>query len=368
MKKMLYAIALLAVAGITWTGCKRTGFNSVLPKPDMALLASDFNQKPNNNTAKNLQFTINNSRANLGKVLFYDPRMSRNNAIACGSCHKQNMAFADGKAVSTGFQGQLTHKNSLHLANVTQNQHLFWNGRETDLDQMVLRPVENHIEMGMEDFNTLVAKLSQEEYYQELFLKTFGSSTLTKEKIASCISEFIQSIRSVDAKFDKLGGFNYFSGKGGGQQVGDLPGFTALENEGARLFFQKYDCQGCHSVASQMNHGWSQTVADIGLDIAPTDGMQGNPGVFKTPNLRNVMLTAPYMHDGRFANMNDVLEHYAHGIKESPNLAWQLKDVDGKAKPLGITEPEKQAIIAFLSTLTDATYLTDPRYSNPFVK
>lgn len=105
MKKIIYAIAILAAAGIVWTGCKRADFkNNALPTPDMSMLASDFNSKPDNNTAKSFQLMTNNPKANLGKVLFYDPRLSRNNAIACASCHQQNMAFADGKALSTGFQ------------------------------------------------------------------------------------------------------------------------------------------------------------------------------------------------------------------------------------------------------------------------
>lgn len=311
----------------------------------------------------------------LGRVLFYDRKLSLNNSVACASCHKQNLAFADNVQFSEGFENKLTLRNSMPIQNIISGfgsdsliidpmpgflpTFLFWDGRERDLKSMVMKPIINHIEMGFTDLSKLEEKLAREPYYESLFTKAFGDKTITEERIAIAISAFVQSITADETKFDMA-------------RMHNQP-LSGLEQKGRDLFTTIYDCNSCHQVESPHGYVIAGTFANIGLEKSYQDNGLGDVtkkpfdnGKFKIPSLRNVVLTAPYMHDGRFKTLDDVMEHYSHGIANHPNLDDRLKGPTGAPRVMEIPEGDKAAIIAFLHTLTDYNMITDQKFSDPF--
>jgi cytochrome c peroxidase len=312
----------------------------------------------------------------LGRVLFYDTHLSINGAISCASCHKQQLGFSDNVALSSGYENKLTTRNALPIQDISSGGNilfggggdptsLFWDGRETFLPSMVLDPMVNHVEMGMDNVNAVVARIKNLPYYTDLFNKAFDSSlnsgnNITVNSIATALAAFVGSITTTNTRFDLYN-----------QGIGSLSG---IEMQGMDLFFNKYNCNSCHQTKVAVNgYQMGGGFVNIGLDEVYADNGLGaldkNPadnGKFKIPNLRNVALSAPYMHDGRYATLNDVLEHYSSGIANHPNLDARLRDANGQPRKMNISDQEKTAIIAFLNTLTDYTTITDPKYSSPF--
>jgi cytochrome c peroxidase len=313
--------------------------------------------------------TAINNKATLGRVLFYDTHLSLNNAIACGSCHKQALGFADNVPLSLGYEGRLTKRNSKSIANlagddpmffdITQpNSPLFWDGREEILQNLIARPVTNHVEMGIDDINALPGKLAALSYYNQLFVNAYGDNAISMNRISECVADFLVAIQSHNSRFDQ-----YIQGNTGA--------FSPLEVSGFNLFNQKYNCASCHHI--EQNTYTTEDFKDIGLDNVYTDLGRGavttqtsDNGKFRVPGLRNVAVSAPYMHDGRYKTLSDVIDHYSHGIQNSPNLDFELQDTSGKAMQMNIPDQDKQALIAFLNTMTDYSLLTDPKFSNPF--
>lgn len=302
---------------------------------------------------------VTNEGATLGRVLFYDKKLSLNNSISCAGCHHQSKGFADGLSSSPGFEGRLTPRSSMGIVNAALNNGMFWDSREDNVNAMTLNPVQNHIEMGMEDLDFLEKKLVGVDYYPELFKKAFGNSGITKERISSAIAQFLCSMVTSNSKYDQGVSLNFSN-------------FTALEKMGQDLFLNKANCASCHgganfSVAnSNMFSGYESTkgTANIGLDIVYKDQGFGQ-GQFKIPSLRNIGLTAPYMHDGRFANLEQVIKHYNEDIKPHKSLDRKFLR-NGAPIKLGLKQIEIDALVAFLNTLTDETFVKDPRYSDPF--
>lgn len=317
----------------------------------------------------------------LGRVLFYDQQLSVNNTISCASCHRQGLAFSDERQFSRGFNNRLTTRNSMPIQNLAGGggitfladdstigrdfflpisaSGLFWDGRGVDHTKSVLLPIVNHIEMGIDDLNDLSEKLSNVAYYPDLFFKAFGDERITPEKIGAALQAFTHSITSSETKFDK----HMINGN-------VLSGQEAL---GMQLFMEKYDCNSCHQVQDPQGYIFAGTFANIGLEMEYSDeGLElttGQPfdnGKFKIPSLRNVSLTAPYMHDGRFETLEEVMEHYNTGVETNPNLDFRLMNTDGSVKRPNISASEVQAIIAFLNTMTDFEMISDERFSNPF--
>jgi cytochrome c peroxidase len=305
---------------------------------------------------------ITDAGATLGRVLFYDAKLSRNNAVSCASCHKQNLAFSDNGKGSAGFGGLVTPRNSMAITNPLFNHNLFWDSRSTSAMDLVTKPIQNHIEMGIEDMTALSAKLAEVEYYPELFKQAFGSADIHEQRIASALSQFVNSMTSVDSRFDR-------------EQVRNFSGFSTLEKMGMDLFMSKRaNCTGCHAqptfAAADFPGGeyGAPTVkgtANVGLDVVYKD--QGKEeGQFRIPSLRNIALTAPYMHDGRFETLEEVVEHYNSGIAMHRKLDRKLRNPDGTPKRLNLDALEKRALVAFLRTLTDETFVRDPKFSDPF--
>ncbi|MEK7255030.1 MAG: cytochrome c peroxidase [Bacteroidota bacterium] len=374
MKKHLLSALLLGAFTLAFfVGCQK---DADLPykAETLNLPASPLNyakpEVPGHFTGVLSKFEVTDNGATLGRVLFYDKKLSLNNKIACGSCHLQEKAFADPAAGSVGFEGKITPRNSLAITNPALEKTFFWDLRESDLTDMVLKPIKNHIEMGMEDLDKLSVKLAGAKYYPALFEKAFGSTEITDERIASALTQFLRSMVTCNAKIDK------------GQPEVVL---SAQEKEGMNLFFGKALCSSCHggrnlNDAFQMLndtfppfYGDGRRIANIGLDMNYTDpglgGREANQeGVFKVPSLRNVALTAPYMHDGRFKTLEEVVEHYNGNIQKHPNLDQRLRDWEGNPWRLNLTTGEKAALVAFLHSFTDAQFTSDERFSDPFAK
>lgn len=311
---------------------------------------------------------ITDRGATLGRVLFYDRSMSFNNTISCASCHLQANAFTDPARFSTGFDGGLTGRNSMSLSNAKyyENGHFFWDERANTLEDQTLMPIQDAVEMGM-TLELLEERLQEKEYYKILFNDAFGSEEVTSEKIARALSQFIRSMVSYQSKLDE--GLILAQGPGGNA---NLSNFTAEENLGRRIFNgPQGGCSGCHTGNLQI----MTEARNIGLDLVYTDNglgnVTGNPtdnGKFKSPSLRNVALTGPFMHDGRFATLREVIDHYDNGVENHPNLDPRLR-VPGtdQIRRLNLTNAQKDALEAYLNTLTDNDFVTDVRFSDPFL-
>lgn len=315
---------------------------------------------------------ITDEGATLGRVLFYDKKLSVNDSVSCASCHPQALAFSDPEQFSIGFEGGLTGRNSMNLSNgrFYENGHFFWDERAATLEDQVLLPIQDEIEMGM-NLTDLEIKLAATDYYPDLFAAAFGTSTVSSERIAFALAQFVRSLVSFESKYDI--GRSQVGGGGMPPQLTPFPNYTDQENEGKDIFYnqERGNCASCHRGDLQTsdvarNNGLFLMYQDQG--VGAVTGQQNDNGKFKVPSLRNIELTAPYMHDGSVETLEDVVQHYDNSVLPHPNLAVQLR-VDGPGSPprnLGLTFPEKDALVAFLKTLTDTVFTTDERFSDPF--
>ncbi len=315
-------------------------------------------------------FDLTDAGATLGRVLFYDTKLSLSNEVSCGSCHHQSKAFSDKVALSEGIINNRTPRNSQAIINPAMEQTYFWDSRVSDLEEMVLMPIQNHNELGMEKLEDLVTKISKVDYYKPLFEEAYGDETVTKPRIATALADFLQSMFSADSKHDKAmiqmvqtGTENVFSAK-------ELAGKAVFEESG---------CNNCHG-GPDLRGSWGDDWANIGLEMDYTDkglgeegvifGGEGAEGFFKVPSLRNIELTGPYMHDGRFNTLLEVVNHYNEGIVAHPNLDWRLSEGFGGEGPspkrLNLSNIEKEDLIVFLKTFTDHSLIADERFSDPF--
>ncbi len=365
MKKRYIAVLSVITLVVAAYSCKKSTSTQPLKGATLQLPATTAVYYDGGSFASSVDSL--NKVATLGRVLFYDQHLSLNNAVSCGSCHKQSIGFSDNVAFSTGYEGKLTKRNSRPINDLAGSGSLFWDGRENSVNNLSLRPLTNHVEMGIEDANTLPQKLGNLGYYNTLFLEAFGNNMVTMDRISSAIGTFINAIKTGNSRLDQ---FNR----------GNTSALTAQEIQGKMLFDTKYNCGQCHNGGqggvflgggSYGGNGFS--FLDIGLNNSYTDmgrgtltGLSSDNGTFRVPNLHNVALTAPYMHDGRYKTLDEVLEHYSHNIQDSPNLDTLLKDNKGHARQMNITDAEKKAIIAFLNKLTDYQMISDPKFSNPF--
>ena len=299
--------------------------------------------------------------AALGRVLFYDKRLSTNQTVSCSSCHQQQHGFSDPEKFSKGFDGGLTGRNSMGLSNARwyQRRHFFWDERAETLEDQVLQPIQNSVEMGM-TLMALTNRLASEPFYTNLFTTTFGSPAVTANRISRALAQFVRSIVSTRSKYD-IGVTNNFAN------------FTAQENLGRQIFLGQVGnatCAACHGTDNFVpgpninNNGLENPYVDKGLG-----GITGRPqdeGLFKVPSLRNIGLTAPYMHDGRFVTLEEVVEFYNSGVVNHPNLSPPLRGPGGLPLRLNLSVAQKAALVAFMQTLTDTTIATDQKYSDPF--
>lgn len=323
-------------------------------------------QAANNTPSTN---PITDVGATLGRVLFYDKNLSANNTISCASCHLQSKGFTDPEQFSTGFEGGKTGRNSMNLGNALfyTNGKFFWDERANTLEDQVLMPIQDAVEMGM-TLENLVPKLQALDYYKVLFNQAFGDTTVTTERISKSLAQFVRAMVSYQSKYDDA------LAQAGGpvSPRTTLAGLSTEENLGRQVFADpaKGGCAGCHRTdlfigEEALNNGLDATTTDKGL--AGVTGRTADEGKFKVPSLRNIELTAPYMHDGRFATLEQVVEHYNSGVQAHPALNPRLK-VQGTNTPkqLNLTDAEKAGLVAFLKALTDNTFIADEKFSDPF--
>lgn len=314
---------------------------------------------------------ITNNGATLGRVLFYDKNLSLNRSIACASCHVQNLGFSDSAVLSKGFAGGLTRRHSMTLINARfyQRGFFFWDERANSLEAQVLMPFQDATEMGL-TLTSLVQRVREQAYYKPLFTNAFGDTALTSNRISLALAQFVRSIVSYSSKYDV--------GRAAAPNPGaNFSNFTAEENLGKTLFLTTIPngggaCFGCHTTEAFVSA--NPGPQNNGLDaISSSDRGAGeifaNPifvGRFKTTSLRNIELTAPYMHDGRFRTLEQVVEHYNSGIKNHPTLSPALTDASNNPVRLNFTAAQKAALVAFLKTLTDVSVSSNVKWSNPF--
>ena len=385
------SLGIVAAIGVL-IGCQPEDNTKLTFEADSLKLPSQsFNYAlPNKGEAGGIAFQDNNSNpitndgATLGRVLFYDKKLSLNNQVACASCHHQENGFADKEAFSTGFQGVKTTRNALAIVNANLEKTLFWDTRVSSLEDLALRPVQNHIEMGIEDMDKLVVKLNKIAYYPDLFEKAYGSKEITGDKIAKSMAQFIRSMVTYRSKFDEGKKQKFYN-------------FNGSEMRGKELFMDKLHCNNCHGGDNFNTTLDGQFAENIGLDetyqdngVGQLTGSRQKNGVFKVPSLRNVALTAPYMHDGRFKTLMDVVNHYDHDLKPHENLMPSLRSFSwqgngggfnsgGSAswgsstntsfqapRPLMLTASDKTALADFLKTLSDDYLAKEEKFSNPF--
>ncbi len=302
----------------------------------------------------------------LGRFLFYDKRLSGDNTQSCASCHNQADAFTDsGRRLSVGILGIEGKRNSMPLFNLDFADRFFWDGRARSLEEQALMPIEDHTEMA-ENLPQLVKELQADKSYPAKFFAAFGTSEISEELIGKAIAQFLRSMVSFRSKYDSV----RFLNKGF---------FSESEQRGYELFFSESggDCFHCHSEGNLLFSTF--TFENNGLTAAsqiedfPDPGLgsvSGRPedyGLFKVPSLRNVALTAPYMHDGRFATLKEVLDFYSDSLQYSLNINYSnLKRIHLELGGMKLSEEEKWDIIAFLKTLTDRSAIRDSSFSDPF--
>lgn len=326
------------------------------------------------NTPENNPTTVKG--VELGRYLFYDKRLSANNTIACASCHKQEFAFSDTRRFSPGFEGQPSRRQSMPLFNLRWTPRFFWDARAATLEEQVLIPIQDQIEMGL-TLDEMVNKLEGIEMYDTLFFNAFGDESVTVERVSKGLAQFLRSIVSQDSKYDRAVAEGY-------RKV-----FTEQEYKGFQLFEHHVDpdpnnvpnrpgvvrganCNDCHTLETAnlsnfqvTNNGLDSIYDDKGY--GEIDGADKWQATFKTSTLRNIALTPPYMHDGRFETLEEVVDHYDTDIVEHQNLGRDLV-ISGNTDSmrLDLTNEEKKALLAFLHTLTDETFIQNEQYSNPF--
>jgi cytochrome c peroxidase len=319
----------------------------------------------NDNTPANNPVT--NEGATLGRVLFYDKQLSLNNTVSCASCHSQSTGFTDVNQFSEGFAGGLTGAHSMRLANANfyTGDNMFWDKRAATLEEQVIMPVQDHIEMGFDaeagGMDSLIRRLEMLDYYPILFDRAFKSEEITAERIQLALAQFIRSMVSVNSKFDDGYAEVFVPGPGGGSINASFPNFTAAENLGKALFLLPPNqggagCAACHQPPTFALDNNSRS---NGLD-------QGEDIVFKSPSLKNLGLAGGYMHDGRFETLEEVVAHYNDGIQPGPALDNRLRNPQGQPVRLNLTPQEQEALVAFLNTLDDLAIISDQRFADPF--
>lgn len=306
---------------------------------------------------------ITNHGATLGRVLFYDKNLSVNKTISCASCHNPAFGFSDTAVLSNGFAGGKTGRHSMSLINAKfyQRGRFFWDERAATLEDQVLMPFQDPVEMGM-TLALIAQRVREQPYYAPLINNAFGDTAVNTNRIARALAQFVRSIVSSNSKYD-IGRAQV------NNPVADFPNFSAEENQGKRIFITPVQnggagCFGCHTTEAFV--AAVPGPRNNGLDLNTSNDNGAGSGAFKTHTLRNIALTAPYMHDGRFKTLEEVVEHYNSGIKAHPNLDNVLKQPNGQPLKLNLTAAEKASLVAFMRTLTDATIATNTKWTNPF--
>ncbi|PHR42729.1 MAG: cytochrome-c peroxidase [Fluviicola sp.] len=302
----------------------------------------------------------------LGRKLFYDEQLSRDNSISCASCHSPEVAFSDPNQFSEGIDGQIGERNSMALINLGWQTSFFWDGRAQTLEDQILEPVTNPIEMD-QSWSTTVAKLSQSVEYNNDFYTVFGVEEFDSTHVAKAIAQFLRTMISGSSKYDVMYKYqNSLPLSAEEQAIWD--DISVEEWAGMDIFFSLSggDCLHCHDGALAQVNTFSNNGLDATFDDPGRMLVTGNPnheGQFKVPTLRNIEFTAPYMHDGRFSSLMEVVNHYSSGIVESPTIDPMIEFASQGGVQLD--PQEKELLITFLKTFTDYSFVNNPDFQDP---
>jgi cytochrome c peroxidase len=333
----------------------------VLPKHyDSAVTALD------NQPATNVP---SNAVAMLGRVIFHDKRLSVNDSLACASCHTQATDFADAKRFSVGFDGSTGTMHAMRLANLRywQPGSMFWNRRNATLEEQATQPIQNPVEMGFDaahgGMQAVLGKMGAQPYYAELFTFAYGDAAINEDRVQRALAQYMRAMVSSNSRWDA-----------GYAQVYDpalpdkgvslpVPGLTEQEDRGRHLFMNLPNKGGLACAACHVPPTFSLLGSALGNGLDA-----GEATIFKSPSLKNVGMSSSFMHDGRFSSLEEVVDHYANGVKDGPALDPKLKGPDGLPRVRTITPEYKAALVAFLKTLSDPVLAADPRFADPFRK
>jgi len=302
----------------------------------------------------------------LGRYLFWEKALSRNNSVSCGSCHFPDASFSDNTPFSVGLYGEQTHRNSMALVNLAWNNTFFWDGRAATLEEQLFEPVRNPIEMDM-TWPEASARIATDSTYQKMFTQAYGTPCVDSIRITNAMAQFIRTMISHRSKFDRAyrygevqlsaseqRGLELFQAEGGDPEI-----YPGGQNGG--------DCFHCHGGGlieftdhQFHNNGLDSVFTDLGR--AEATGFDLDRGLFKTPTLRNIEFSAPYMHDGRFQTLHEVVEHYNSGGHNSATLDPLMKFPE---EGLGLSPQDVDDLVNFLKTLSDSEFIENPNFHDP---
>lgn len=302
----------------------------------------------------------------LGRLLFYEPLLSADNSVSCSSCHRQELAFTDGVAFSRGVHGARAVRNSMSLTNLLWARKFFWDGRAGNLEEQAAFPLTNPVEMG-QPLDVSVRKLKNTNFYPAIFKQVYGDTAITTNRIVKALAQFERTLISANSKYDRYLADAY---KPTDDELKGMTLFNAFPDPEKGI--RGANCSHCHGGPKNYlelfhNNGLDSISKDEG--IGAFTKLTTDRGRFKVPTLRNIALTAPYMHDGRFKTLSEVIDHYSEHIAPSPALSAFLQDASNTPgqRALKLTVTEKKQLIAFLNMLTDTTFTADARFADPFV-
>lgn len=305
-------------------------------------------------------------KVKLGQMLFFDKKLSKDNIQSCAGCHNQTDGFSDTLQFSLGVRNLPGKRHAMAIINMAWNTNgFFWDGRAPQLRDQSLLPILDELEMD-ETHENVISKLSAEQVYLDQFVRAFGDNAITTERMSLAMEQFMLTVVSNQSKYDKF-------------LNGDVE-LTEAEERGRQLYFGEFnpffpedsgaDCEHCHGGLNFendlfMNNGLDDDLSFVDMGREEVTLLASDRAKFKVPTLRNIAVTAPYMHDGRMSTLEEVVTHYNEHITYSSTLDPALLQV-AEAGGLGLTDQDKQDLIAFLHTLTDETFLTNPAYADPF--
>ena len=300
---------------------------------------------------------VEDNIATLGRVLFYDKKLSAMENISCGTCHDQSLSFAENKPLSEGIASN-TQRNSMHLNDLgwSNSRRFSWDMEQTSLKDMIVLPLTDGNEIGASEWD-LPRKLEGESYYKELFGKAYGEQYITIDRIVDALEQFIVSMNTFNSKFDQ-------------HAPTAFQNFTESEKRGMSIFQQS--CTTCHRQGNTSTFGTPpppNATNNNGLPPDPEDIGGGDwddryDGLFKLTTMRNIELTAPYMHDGRFETLEEVIEHYSSEVVDNEHTSQGFIPDGG----YDFTDQEKADLLNFMKTLTDNTFISNPKWSDPFAE